>query len=62
MASGSMPLFLKLTVPKGPIRCIVRGVTECAKSSNGGWVMKVKDVMHKGVDWVSPDTTCHSRN
>src|SRR5215510_2796011 len=20
------------------------------------WVMKVKDVMHKGVDWVSPDT------
>ena len=21
--------------------------------------MKVKEVMHKGVDWVGPDTPCH---
>jgi len=25
-------------------------------SSNGGSVMKVKEAMHKGVDWVGPDT------
>jgi CBS domain-containing protein len=26
------------------------------KPNNGGSVMKVKEVMHKGVDWVSPTT------
>jgi len=26
------------------------------KLQQGRPVMKVKDVMHKGVDWVSPDT------
>src|SRR3990170_4776559 len=25
-------------------------------SSDGGSTMKVKEVMHKGVDWVNPDT------
>src|SRR6476619_6508774 len=51
-------------VPQGSIRCIVRGVEGTgvgfhrvhAKSSKRRSVMKVKDVMHKGVDWVSPDT------
>src|SRR5581483_12034116 len=33
------------------LRCIVRSKLEQRRSA-----MKVKDVMHKGVDWVSPDT------
>src|SRR5262245_8467322 len=39
--------------------CIVEGVREpglICKLQQPRWVMKVKDVMHKGVDWVSPDT------
>jgi hypothetical protein len=27
-----------------------------ATNNNGGSAMKVKDVMHKGVDWVGPET------
>src|SRR5262249_410589 len=54
-------LSSKLT---GSIRCIMRGVEGTgvgfhrvhAKSQQWRSVMKVKEVMHKGVDWVSPDT------
>src|SRR4029077_6996753 len=44
-----------------PIGCTVqkwRALLHCinAQPRNGGSSMKVKDMMHKGVDWVSPDT------
>ena len=37
-----------------PICCIV--ASEGAAALEGRSSMKVKDVMHKGVEWVSPDT------
>jgi hypothetical protein len=46
-------------VPQGSICCILEGAGGAgvhANSSNRGPAMKVKDAMHKGVDWVSPDT------
>jgi CBS domain-containing protein len=45
-----------------PIRCIVEKMGATLHRSNATeaqerrLAMKVKDVMHKGVDWVSPDT------
>src|SRR5947199_9879760 len=33
-----------------------RGLDLIQGQSPARWAMKVKDVMHKGVDWVSPDT------
>src|SRR2546428_3995359 len=53
--------FRQAGVPQGSIRCILQGV----EGTGVGFhrvrqqrrsVMKVKDVMHKGVDWVSPAT------
>ncbi len=38
-----------------PLHCINAPETQERKTQNG-LAMKVKDVMHKGVDWVSPDT------
>ncbi len=46
-------------MPQDSICCILEGAGGAgvhANSSNGGPAMKVKDAMHKGVDWVSPDT------
>src|SRR5262249_24050087 len=50
-------------VPDGPIRCRVESARElgldfieCRRTPARETVMKVKDAMHKGVDWVSPDT------
>src|SRR6266576_2470912 len=50
-------------VPEGPVGCTVEGVRKPGLNSSSVLkpqqrrsVMKVKDVMHKGVDWVSPDT------
>src|SRR5262249_42951716 len=40
-------------VPPGPIRSIVERPGGPAQRRS---TMKVKDAMHKGVDWVSPDT------
>src|SRR4029077_12638106 len=45
-----------------PIGCTVQNGGRCfiesmhLKPRNGGSAMKVKDMMHKGVDWVSPNT------
>jgi CBS domain-containing protein len=53
---------LEALVPSRPIGCIVqkRGLRCIALSApeTQQWrsAMKVKDVMHKGVDWVSPNT------
>src|SRR5262249_3887845 len=44
---------------RGPIRCIIDGTREpglIRKLQKRRSAMKVKDAMHKGVDWVSPDT------
>jgi CBS domain-containing protein len=48
-------------VRQDPIRCIVEAVgglhfIECTQTPATEVPMKVKDVMHKGVDWVGPDT------
>ncbi|MET4493170.1 CBS domain-containing protein [Bradyrhizobium sp. LA7.1] len=45
--------FVAARVRSRPVRSIIasRGLRSQRRSS-----MKVKDVMHKGVDWVSPDT------
>jgi CBS domain-containing protein len=59
---AALPLLL-LTVPTGLDQCIIRsvegtgvGFDQVRKVQQRRWVMKVKDVMHKGADWVSPDT------
>src|SRR6266576_1883190 len=50
-------------VPEGPVGCTVEGVRKPGLNSSSVRklqqrrpAMKVKDAMHKGVDWVSPDT------
>jgi CBS domain-containing protein len=46
-------------VPEDPIRCIVESAREpglIRERQQPRSAMKVKDAMHKGVDWVSPDT------
>src|SRR5271165_4759857 len=58
----SPPLFDRATLPSRPNSCIVvRG--GCAalhsfqlKLKQRRSAMKVKEMMHKGVDWVAPDT------
>jgi CBS domain-containing protein len=52
-----------LAMPSDPIRRIVEPRGNCSasrgyhlKSQQRRSAMKVKDAMHKGVDWVSPDT------
>src|SRR5947207_15756953 len=47
-----MPLYNQEPRVKGPKLHFV----ECTKLKQRRSAMKVKDAMHKGVDWVGPDT------
>jgi CBS domain-containing protein len=62
-ANGGTAAAAKAIAPTGldqlysPRHRVNRGwIHRLPKVQQRRWVMKVKDVMHKGVDWVSPDT------
>jgi CBS domain-containing protein len=48
---------LEILVPQYPIRCMVGETAgDVRHFSKGRSPMKVKEAMHKGVEWVGPDT------